>query len=728
MLKITLFGTPQITLDGKSLSQNITGRKLSLLVYLITTGRPHSRDVLADLLWSNTTNRRARKKLRDTLPTLRRYLGKYVITEGDTIAFNRKLPYWLDVEVFGAYVGSDMIRSNLNMLHKILDLYQADFLHGFYVRNAPMFELWLEQKRAELQKQALEGLFFLANRYFTKKNYKAALRVNTRLLTLEPWREDAHQLQMKLLVEDGQRHAALKQYVTCCKILAEEYQMEPLFETTRLYEQIKSDHSKPVHQHHVNGYDHALSPSLTNQPVINWDAIPSIGSFYGREEELSQLEALLLKQSCRLVSIYGMLGQGKSALVANLVQKLANAETFNYILWYSLLDRPTVAQLLHFFLQNLLPPERNIPETMAQQCALLVECLQHQPCLLVLDHVEQIMPTGKDAVEQAHEYDLYNELWRRVAQNTHQSTLILISRIEPHEMARLNRYSEHMYTIRLGGLSTQTGMSMLRQTDWPADEPEMKDLLNTYSGNPLALTQLKETIQDLPSDEIDFFLSDGPILFDALADRLDQQIATLSPVEYDLLVWLTVINKPVALKTLWYQLIDPHPKQSYLAAQRTLQRYGFLQHEAGQITLTPLLRFYLNDHLAKVITDELLTYQETNSVLDLFSRYLAQQKQDPSRSLLPQMDVTAFKKWKKEQSTNLTYLKRYRLSLNQIEETPITSSVSVLPAVLSQLVSEWGMDECAEKLNVLLAKEQKKEQRKRSYVEQNLNYLLSLLI
>lgn len=732
MLKITLFGTPQITLDDKSLSEHITGRKLSLLVYLVTTGRPHSRDVLADLLWSNTTNRRARKHLRDTLPTLRRYLGKYVITQGDTIAFNSKLSYWLDVEVFGTYVGSETIRSNLNMLHKVLDLYQADFLHGFYIRNAPTFELWLEQKRTQLQKQALEGLFFLANRYFIEKNDKAALQVNTRLLTLEPWREDAHQLQMKLLVEDGQRHAALEQYARCCKILAEQYQIEPLFETTRLYQQIKLHHSKQVHQNHVNGYDNALSPSLSSQAVVNWDAMPPITSFYGREEELSQLEALLLKPSCRLVSIYGMVGQGKSTLVANLVEKLASAEAqiaspsppFHYILWYSLIDQPTVSQLLHFFLQNLLPPERNIPETMTEQCALLVKCLQDQRCLLVLDHVEQIMPTGKDSVKLAHEYDLYNELWRRVAQNAHQSTLILISRIEPHEIARLNRYSERVQTICLGGLCAQTSMTMLRQTNWQADEPEMKAWLNMYSGNPLALTLLKETIQDLPSDEIDFFLSDGPMLFEALADRLEQQITTLSSVEYDLLLWLTVINKPVTLKTLWYQLIDPHPKQTYLAAQRTLQRYGFLQHEVGQIRLNSLLRFYLSHHLAKVITDELVTYQETDSVLDLFSRYLAQEKQDSSPN------VSAFKKWKNEQSTSLSNLKRYSLSFNHSEtkETPITSNVSVLPLVLSQLVSKWGIDECAEKLRALLVKEQKKEHKERNYLEQNFNYLLSFLM
>ena len=139
MLKITLFGAPQITLDGHSLSEQITGRKLSLLIYLITTGRPQSRDVLANLLWSHMTTRRARKHLRDTLSKLRRDLGKYLIVQGDSIAFDSKLAYWLDVEVFRSYVESDIIRSNLKMLHEVLDLYQDEFLRKVLFFLLPLF-------------------------------------------------------------------------------------------------------------------------------------------------------------------------------------------------------------------------------------------------------------------------------------------------------------------------------------------------------------------------------------------------------------------------------------------------------------------------------------------------------------------------------------------------------------------------------------------------------------
>ncbi len=738
MLRITLFGTPQITLDGHSLSEYITGRKLSLLVYLITTGRPHNRDVLADLLWSNTTNRRARKHLRDTLPTLRRYLNKYVISQGDTIAFNRKAPYWLDVEVFNSYANADIIRSNSDMLHEILDLYQDDFLRGFHVRNAPIFEEWLVQKREQLQKQMIEGLFFLANYYFSEKKYKSALSINTNLLMLEPWREDAHRLQMKLLMEDGQRQAALEQYDTCRKILLEEYDLEPLFETKELYEQIKYDLSSQLDFHHESDETSSRFPPLVNHSLINWEAIPAVNSFYGRDKELKQLEELVLTPSCQLVSLYGIVGQGKSTLAANLVQelalsdskKIAPSQSFKYILWYSLIERPTVAELLRFFLQNLLPPEHQIPDTLTEQYTLLVKCLQSQRCLLILDHVEQVIPLDQQNIELVHEYRLYNELWRRVTQNTHKSCLMLLSRIQPDEITRLKHYSDVVQTFCLNGISNDSILEFFDDTTSQANKQEIMAWGDTYGGNPLGFTLLKETIQDLAPDEIDFYLSDEPILFESLQKSLDEQIRTLLPVEYDLLLWLTLIDKPVALKTLWYEFVDPYPKQSYLTAQRRLQHYGFLQQEAGQIRLNPLIRFYLTHRLVTAITNELITYQESNSVFDLFSLYLTDQKNDQLFHLFSNLSVAAFREWKKEQSTTLALLKRYRLSSHDdtSQMTTIKANASVLSAILSRLTSEWGINECGKKLSALLAQEQQKEHKERSYVEQNLNYLLSLLM
>jgi DNA-binding SARP family transcriptional activator len=78
--------------------------------------------------------------------------------------------------------------------------------------------------------------------HFTQQGdtgHAAGIDYATRLLALEPWREGAHQDLMRLLAGSGQRGAALAQYETCRRVLAEELGVEPGPETTALYERIR---------------------------------------------------------------------------------------------------------------------------------------------------------------------------------------------------------------------------------------------------------------------------------------------------------------------------------------------------------------------------------------------------------------------------------------------------------------------------------------------------------
>ena len=59
------------------------------------------------------------------------------------------------------------------MLREVLDLYQDDFLGGFYVSRAPVFEQWVLQEREELQKLTIQGLHVLANHYLAQDDYAA---------------------------------------------------------------------------------------------------------------------------------------------------------------------------------------------------------------------------------------------------------------------------------------------------------------------------------------------------------------------------------------------------------------------------------------------------------------------------------------------------------------------------------------------------------------------------
>ena len=107
-LALYLLGPPRVELDGEEL--HIGRRKaVALLAYLAVTGRPHSRDSLATLLWPEYDQSSARADLRRTLSLLNRTLGEEWLTvDRETAGLNPDADpstgsgqaLWLDVEAF----------------------------------------------------------------------------------------------------------------------------------------------------------------------------------------------------------------------------------------------------------------------------------------------------------------------------------------------------------------------------------------------------------------------------------------------------------------------------------------------------------------------------------------------------------------------------------------------------------------------------------------------------
>jgi len=245
-LQLTLFGNPEIYLDGIQVTDLTSLKGRALLFYLAVTGRSHLRPTLVGLLWGELPEANARNNLSKALTYLRQMVGRHLNITRQAVAFDRECPYCLDVEVFESQVRnvpSKVVssQSNIEQLQHAIELYRGDFLEGFYVRQAPAFEEWVLVRRAQLRELALQALHTLAI-YHTQlgpAGHAAGIDYTTRLLVIEPWLEEAHQLMMVLLVQNGQRSAALAQYEVCRQLLTNELGVEPGTETTALYKSIR---------------------------------------------------------------------------------------------------------------------------------------------------------------------------------------------------------------------------------------------------------------------------------------------------------------------------------------------------------------------------------------------------------------------------------------------------------------------------------------------------------
>jgi DNA-binding SARP family transcriptional activator/predicted ATPase len=339
-LSLSLLGPFQVTLDGQPVTGFKSNKVRALLAYLaVEADRPHRREVLAGLLWPDWPDRDALSNLRYALSNLRRVIGDraraggrdaeppFLLITRDTLQFNTASDYWLDVTAFTEMVEADKAPpSAIDQLEQAVALYRGSFLEGFSVGDSPVFEEWALFTQERLARQVSSALHGLSATYEQRGEYEQAQSCAWRQVELEPWDEAAHGQLMRTLALSGQRGAALAQYETCRRLLAEELGVEPAAETTKLYEQIRDGELKapapfPAHP-----------PALVAEPPPFLDEEEPIEverpAFVARERELAQLDGFLdlaLAGQGRVAFVTGEAGSGKTALVQEFTQRAQEA-------------------------------------------------------------------------------------------------------------------------------------------------------------------------------------------------------------------------------------------------------------------------------------------------------------------------------------------------------------------------------------------------------------------
>lgn len=366
-LQLFLFGGLQIVENGVSLANFMSNKVPALFIYLALTKRPHQRDSLAALLWSEMSDADAKNNLRQALSNLRKFLDPHLLVSRDTIAFNPKAAYTLDVEQFETQLQFSQTnpQNQIEALQQVANLYQGEFLAGFFVREAPDFEEWMLAQRARLRERALYALHTLTELYLEQGEYNHTIDVATQLLSIDSWREESHRHLMLALARRGQRSAALVQYESCRQLLRKELGIEPALETTVLYERILSAKN-------------SLRHNLLLPPT----------PFVGREKELAQLYNYLAAPLPRLITLTGTGGIGKTRLAQQIA--LRCSEMFIHGVWFvsmaSLAEDLEVNRLFYALAEALPMPAIGSANPQKQ----VGNFLQRKELLLVLDNVEHL--------------------------------------------------------------------------------------------------------------------------------------------------------------------------------------------------------------------------------------------------------------------------------------------------------------------------------------------------
>jgi DNA-binding SARP family transcriptional activator len=237
-LRLELFGGFRIAEGTLPLPGFTYSKGKALLAYLAVTGQPCGRETLAALLWSELPDSEARTNLRVVLSNLRQFSEPYLLITRETVGLNPQCRPWIDVVAFQQALAPSRGASDLDQLQAAVTLYRGDLLAGFTVPGASLFDEWVAGQRERLRQLAMFALHALATKYVARRTYLAGIGTLNQLLTLDPWREEAHRQLMELYAHSGQRSAALAQYAICRQILADELGIGPADETQALYHAI----------------------------------------------------------------------------------------------------------------------------------------------------------------------------------------------------------------------------------------------------------------------------------------------------------------------------------------------------------------------------------------------------------------------------------------------------------------------------------------------------------
>jgi predicted ATPase/DNA-binding SARP family transcriptional activator len=602
-LKLHLLGRPLIELNGEPVNGFVSEKALALLGYLALQQGSLARERLSGLFWGDMPDKRAKANLRMAIYNLQQLFPGRLQTTRLSVAFNRQQDYWLDVEQFERLLAAEpqSMPDPIEGLNLALSLYRGEFMESTYLDGSPELEEWLLVERERLRQLALEGLQRYAGELMGARQYAQAVRTLRQLLRLEPWQESAHQQLMLALARGGDYTAALEQYETIRRLLAKELNVEPMPETTRLYERIRAARDLP--------FRHNLPP----QPTL----------FIGRETALQELAGLLAGPARRLVTITGPGGAGKSRLALQASAGLTGAFLHGVCL-VSLAPLASVEHLPVAVGGALGFPFPGTDDPKQQ----LLRYLQEKELLLVLDNCEHLSGVA----------DFVTEVLRAAPQ-----VKILATSRE-----RLNLVEEWLF--ELGGLAYPANESDQTWPDYsalrlfvesarrvqkgydpkPSDWPDILRICQLVEGLPLGIELAAACARHYSCREIAAEIEQGidflaapwrnvPIRHRSLRAVFDHSWGMLSPEAQRALRQLAVFRGGFTLQAA-RQVAGASLETLHALIDRSLLRWSAALDEAKRFDLHELLRQYAYERLVDAGEEQAARIRHLDFFLKLAER------------------------------------------------------------------------------------------------------------
>ncbi|MBE9137034.1 hypothetical protein IQ254_07435 [Nodosilinea sp. LEGE 07088] len=342
----------------------------------------------------------------------------------------------------------------------------------------------------------------------------------------------------------------------------------------------------------------------------DWGEALDVSTFHGREDELALLREWVVQDRCRLITLVGMGGIGKTALSVKLGEQVQNE--FEVLVWRSLRNAPPLEELLRDVIGVLSDQQAGeMPESLDAQISCLIDYLREARCLLILDNAESLLSGEQRTGQFRPGYEGYGQLLRSIGETRHQSCLVVTSREKFKSLSTQEGPDLPIRSLRLAGLPQAAGQAVLGEKGFAVSAEASQALVAHYGGNPLALKIVATTIQELFGGDADLFLQQGTVIFGDIADLLEQQFSRLSALEKQVMYWLAIQREWMTLAELQTDFGNLIASRSLLEALESLQFRSLIERRSPgkpyplSFTQQSVVMGYVTENLIEQVFAEL---------------------------------------------------------------------------------------------------------------------------
>lgn len=547
-IRFQLLGSPHIFLDDKE--QFFAFAKANALLYYLVVNGSVSREVAASLLWENKNTQTAKKNLRNAIYQVNKVLQADVIIcpNRNLLVLNKTLDIKTDINLFLADP----------LAH--LELYQGEFLQGFYLKSGEEFDLWVSKMRMQYEQVYLKACYQKIEEKLSLDAIEDVEEHLKQLIERDEFEEKNYQLLMRLYQQGNCPGKVIETYYQLANVLDKELGIQPSLQSQQIYQEVVAKDRN----------ERKIKPFLRNS-----------NHFLGRIDEIKQLENYfancLACQEVGVLLLIGDTGIGKRTLarqvLANQTQtfQIVTAKCFreeamdSLLPWRNILDglgdlviqnrllttKAWKAALKRCFPVATIFQEDNNQPFIQDHTSLLVSFIVD-----ILQHLAEIKALVI-LIEDCHwmDEDSLTLLQRVMNQLVHYPIAFVLTKhlgTTPELGLCLNALMSQgrLESICLEPFNRQESLAYINSQlgSQPVTEEEMEHLYQASQGNPFFLSEYTQAL--LCHEK---FVPLTP----AIKAKLGLKLANLSSRDDALLNYLSCCRRPIPLNTLAQLMLLP---------------------------------------------------------------------------------------------------------------------------------------------------------------------------